>query len=84
MSFSSVERPDTTEARQGPSPTAQHPPLCKKTPAPSGERLCGIGYLAYVVERHASACLRTVGIDIWMWKSATQEKTLERKSIQSH
>ena len=63
MSFSSVERPDTTEARQGPSPTAQHPPLCKKTPAPSGERLRGTGHLAYVVEGHASACPRTVGVD---------------------
>ena len=51
---------------------------------PSGERLCGIWYLAYVVEGHASACPRTVGVDIWMWKSATQEKTLETKSIQSH
>ena len=46
---------------------------------PSGERLCGVGYLAYVVERHASACLRTVGVDIWMWKSAIQEETLKKK-----
>ena len=26
--------------------------------------------LAYVVERHASACLRTVGVDVGMWASA--------------
>ena len=62
MSFSSVERPDTTEARQGPSPTAQLPPLCKKTPAPSGYRAREY-ILVYVVEGHASACPRTGGVD---------------------
>ena len=32
-------------------------------PAPSGKRLRGTGHLAYVVEGHASACPRTVGVD---------------------
>ena len=33
----------------------------EKTRPPSGERLRGIGHLAYVVEGHASACPRTMG-----------------------
>ena len=35
----------------------------EKTRPPSGKRLRGTGHLAYVVEGHASACPRTVGVD---------------------
>ena len=74
--------PLVLDSGRGPYP-ALEVVASRRGSAPSGERLCGIGYLAYVVERHASACLRTVGVNIWMWKSAIQEETLKTKTIQS-
>ena len=58
-----VKKSEIPGARQGPSPHAQHPPLCKKTPAPSKSVGALWRYLAYVVEGHASACPQTVGVD---------------------
>ena len=39
-----VKKSEIPGARQGPSPHAQHPPLCKKPPAPSGYRAPGISW----------------------------------------
>ena len=81
MSFSSVERPDTTEARQGPSPTAQLPPLCKKTPAPSGYRAPGISWYTSSkgMPRHAHgrwALMQVGGADVRdeLWYAEFQSK----------
>ena len=70
-------------AIRGPSPNGKDFDEKKNFRPPSGKRLRGKRYLAYVVERHASACLRTVGVDIWMWKSGIQEETLNTKTYQS-
>ena len=36
----------------------------------------GKAHLAYVVEGHASACPRTVGVDVGMWRCYTNHRVM--------
>ena len=62
-----VGKPKTQERARGPTHTRRIP-YRMEIPAPSGNVCALWRYLAYVVEGHASACPRTVGVDASMWR----------------
>ena len=55
-------------ATRGPSPSWQRIEQKKNSRPPSGQVCALWRYLAYVVEGHASACPRTVGVSESVWR----------------
>ena len=55
-------------ATRGPSPSWQRFKWKKNSRPPSGQVCALWRYLAYVVEGHASACPRTVGVSESVWR----------------